>query len=246
MRLGVLGLGTLALAALAGCGGEPGGGGTGAVGEAGSGRDRGDAYGGAGAAEAPISRHTGLFTMAEGWTFTPCGGSPVAIDGPAAPELLDIYRDFVPPGTPDRAIFLDVLGRYRTDGREWLDALDLRRVYNEGLDCERDVTGILLEGSGTEPFWNALVEEEVISWSTPEGVRRFEHDGLEWSDRGSRVTSGEEVGTGTLLQIEAWEEPCRDAMSGAWYHMVMEATLGGTRYLGCAYLGVEVESAGPW
>lgn len=196
--------------------------------------------------EAPISRHLGLFTVADGWVFTPCRGTPVAIDGPAAPELLEIYQDFVPEDAAPREIFVDLLGRFRGDGGDWLDALDLRRVYDEGWACDGDVAGILLEGSGTEPFWTVLVETDAVSWSTPGGTEAFEHEGLEWSDRGSRVVAGVQAESGRSIEVEAWEEPCRDAMSGAWYHMVMEATLDGRTYTGCAYLGVEVEAAGAW
>jgi len=47
---------------------------------------------------------------------------------------------------------------------------------------------------------------------------------------------GESSG-GPSLTARFYDEPCQNAMSGAWFHMTAEVEFEGRSYQGCAYSG---------
>lgn len=231
---------TLCVLLAAACGGDSAGGEGGASARPGPGA--GSAV--SGPEEFPVTRYRGLFSAENGWTFTPCGDVEIPAEGPAIPDLLEIYEELVPETAPRQVLFVDALAQLRDDGRRVrVDLLEVRRAWHEGTGCDDDETGILLEASGTEPFWNVRVEESVLVWQTPEALRRFRHGGLEQSETGSFVVRGTEEEGDASIAIEAWPEPCRNQMSGAFSHLQAEITLEGRTVAGCAYLGMQVEAA---
>lgn len=192
----------------------------------------------------PVSRFTGLFTVEEGWRFIPCGEEPIPLEGPAIPDLLAIYDELVPDG--EESMFVDLLGQVRErDGRGWLEAMEVRRAHYEGFGCDDVVQG-QLEASGTEPFWRLTVEEGTATWNTPGGSRAFVHDGMRLDESGGWVVQGRgadaPAGGQPTLQVEAWPEPCRNQMSGAYSHLQVEVTLDGEVFRGCAVLGAAYEA----
>lgn len=191
----------------------------------------------------PITRFTGFFTVEDGWRLIPCGDDPVPVEGPAIPDLLQVYGELVPDG--EEGMFVDVLGQVREQGgRGWLEAMEIRRAYFEGFGCD-DVVRAQLAASGTEPFWSLEVDVDMASWSTPDGTRDFVHDGLELSESGSWILDARPAGasssTEPTLRLEAWSDPCRNQMSGAYSHLRVEVTLDGELYRGCAVLGSALE-----
>lgn len=192
----------------------------------------------------PVTRFQGLFTVEDGWRFVPCGEDPIPVEGPAIPDLLEVYDELVPEGAAGMVV--DLLGQVRErDGRGWLEAMEVRRAHFEGFGCD-DLVRARLEASGTEPFWSLAVDQGTATWTTPRGERRFTHDGLRLDEAGSwrleaRPTPGDE-GARPALLVEAWPDPCRNAMSGAYSHLRVEVTLDGELYRGCAVLGAAFEA----
>lgn len=192
-----------------------------------------------------VSRFEGLFTVDEGWRFVPCGEDPVPVEGPAIPELLEVYEELVPQGA--EGMFVDLLGQVRErNGRGWLEAMEIRRAHFEGFGCDERDPEVRLAASGTEPFWSLEVFEGTAVWRTPSGAREFRHDGLGRTESGSWALSGRPVsaldGAAPVLFLEAWPEPCRNPMSGAFNHLRVEVSLEGDVSTGCAYLGAEYEA----
>lgn len=191
-----------------------------------------------------ITRFQGLFTVDDGWSFIPCGEEPIPVEGPAIPDLLEVYDELVPDGA--EGMFVDVLGQVRErDGRGWLEAMEIRRAHFEGFGCD-DVVEARLEASGTEPFWRVSVEEGTVTWTTPSGERRFVHPGLELDESGSwavraRTADAPAAGEPTLV-LEAWPDPCRNQMSGAYSHLRVEVMLEGEVFQGCGVLGAAYEA----
>ncbi|HSG46802.1 MAG TPA: hypothetical protein VLA43_03190, partial [Longimicrobiales bacterium] len=153
-------------------------------------------------------------------------------------DLLELHAGMTPGAEPMEGIFVDVLGEVRdADGDPWLDALEIRRAAHEGWGCSRDESGIVLEASGTEPFWNMRVEEGTVVWRTPEATETLSHEGLYRMTRGGWALEGKAPGGEVRLRAEFYREPCNNDMSGAFSHLTALLTLGEQEFRGCAYLG---------
>lgn len=237
--VGRLAVGALALV-LSACGGDapeppPG---SGAAPEAGAGPPAPEAAPG----PAEPGRHRGVLTLEGRPEVMLCDGATLPVDGPALPDLVELHAGMTPGAEPMEGIFVDVLGEVRDAGSgPWLDALEIRRASYEGWGCRRDEVGLVLEASGTEPFWNLRVEEETAAWSTPEATETLAHRGIYRMTRGGWALEGRTPAGEARLQAEFHPEPCINAMSGAFSHLTALVTLGGTEYRGCAYLGPEAE-----
>jgi len=186
-------------------------------------------------AEEP-SAITGFLTLDGTPAITLCGsGEELPVDGPAMPDLLELHGSLAPGDEPMEGIFVDVLGtiRERPRGPE-VDALEVRRAAWEGGGCGDPEPGLVYSASGTEPFWSLTVLDETLTWRTPEAERTMTHGGPYRMDRGGWRVDGV-ADEGTSLVARFYPEPCRNAMSGAWFHMTVEVELDGTRYEGCAW-----------
>ena len=178
------------------------------------------------------------------------GGESGAGDGTAhgidfLPEMLELaglHAELAPGLEPIEGIFVDVLGEMREDAQgPWLNVIGLRRAALEGWGCDRDERSLVMEASGTEPFWTLTVEDSVASWRTPEGVKQFVHDGpfaMRWGGWELESRSGADE---PELRAELYQQPCRNAMSGAWSHLSVEVVLAGRTFRGCGFLGPEAE-----
>lgn len=187
-------------------------------------------------------RYLGALTMEGGAEITLCDGTPVGVDGPEMLDLVGLHAELAPGLEPMEGIFVDVLGEMREDAQgPWLNVIGLRRAALEGWGCDRDERSLVMEASGTEPFWTLTVEDSVATWRTPDGVKQFVHDGpfaMRWGGWELESRSGTDE---PELRAELYQEPCRNAMSGAWSHLSVEVVLAGRTFRGCGFLGPEAE-----
>jgi uncharacterized membrane protein len=223
----------------AACGGEAPGGG-----EATS---RGEADAGPSLVSSEPERLTGYLTVEDVPLLTLCGtGEEYTLDGPAYADLLDLHAVLAPGMEPMEGVFVDVLGA-RSEGERGpvVEVLEVRRAAWEGGGCSDAEPGLAFRAQGTEPFWSLSVLEDTLTWRTPEGQRTLAHRGPYRSDRGDWLVDGTPgptvAGSGVtpVLMARFYPEPCRDAMSGAWFHMSAEVQLDGREYRGCAFAGGE-------
>lgn len=192
--------------------------------------------------EAGPQRLQGILTLEGEPELLLCDGTPYPVDGPAFPEMAELHTQLTPGAEPLEGIFVDVLAEVREGERgPWVDALALRRAAFEGWGCRDRTDGLLYRGSGTEPFWNLVVEEGRARWETPEGSRSFVHDGVVQMPRGGWELEARAEGGNGGLRAEFHSEPCRNAMSGAWSHLAVTVELGGETFQGCAFRGPEAE-----
>lgn len=190
-------------------------------------------------------RVTGFLTAEGDPVITICGtGEERLVDGPAYLELLSLHAGLAPGVEPMEGVFVDVLGTLDEGGRgPVLEALEVRRAAWEGGGCSGPEPDLAFRAQGTEPFWSLSVQEETLTWRTPDGERTLDHRGPYRSDRGDWLVDGTDgpaaAGSGVepTLTARFYAEPCQDAMSGAWFHLSAEVELDGREYRGCAYSG---------
>jgi uncharacterized membrane protein len=188
-------------------------------------------------------RFLGILTMEGRPEVFLCQGGSYPVDGPAFPDLVELHASLTPGVEPLEEIFVDVLGELREDGGgAWLDALEVRRAAYEGWGCRGEAERFLYQASGTEPFWSLTVEEASASWRTPEGVRRFVHEGPYRLPRGGVALDGRDESGAAVLEVEFQDEPCRDAMSGAYSHLTVRVRMEGVELRGCGFQGPFADS----
>lgn len=192
------------------------------------------------AATGEPARFKGVMTVEGRPELALCDGRILPLDGPAAMELVELHAELTPGAEPLEGLFVDVLGEVRDPGDgPWLDALEVRRAAYEGWGCARDESALVLEASGTEPFWSLTVVEGTATWRTPESLETLAHDGAFPMPRGGWMLEGLDAGGEVRLRAEFYQEPCRNAMSGAFSHLTALVTQDGTEYRGCAFWGPE-------
>lgn len=89
-----------------------------------------------------------------------------------------------------------------------------------------------LRALGTEPFWNAQIDGEALTYTTPEDqkgrratlVRRDQANGAEFSGK---------LG-GAAIHVEVTKRTCSDGMSDRNYPFTVLLTVGSDRREGCA------------
>ncbi len=190
-------------------------------------------------------RVTGYLTTEGSPVVTICGtGEERMVDGPAYLELLSLHDGLAPGVEPMEGVFVDVLATLDEGDRgPVLEVLEVRRAAWEGGGCAGPEPGMAFRAHGTEPFWSLVVRRETLEWRTPDGERTLQHRGPYRSDRGDWVVDGTEgpaaAGSAVAPALSArfYSEPCRDAMSGAWFHMSAEVAFDDREYRGCAYSG---------
>lgn len=198
------------------------------------------------ASTADVALLRGYLTVDQGPVLALCStGEERTVDGPAYAELLDLHAALAPGVQPLEGVFVEVLGAFSEGDRgPSVEAIEVRRAAWEGGSCDEPQPGLAFRASGTEPFWSLSVLGESMTWSTPEGQEVLEHRGPYRSDRGDWLVDGTfevgaPVGAASALSARFYAEPCRDAMSGAWFHMTAEVAFEDREYRGCAYAGGE-------
>jgi putative lipoprotein len=215
-----------------------------------SGRARGPA-GGAPVPEEDSARpFRGMVVLGHGaHSFRECGavGDLVVVDSTSG-ELESAYAGLA--SDAREPVYVELIGRSGPPPSEdrgagyagWLVALELRRASPQGesFGCERQPLDALLLARGNEPFWNVTVSRTRILYQDPEHL-----DGIVFPPvppellGGRRLYRSERAGVdepGDIL-IDAEPKPCRDSMSGEYFHMSAEVRLDGRVLRGCAALG---------
>ena len=190
-------------------------------------------------------RAAGLLLIGEGIVeFQSCdGGAPLWLDGPLALDLQELHYELAPGVEPFEGIFIDVVANVGPppavgpgtayDGA--LIVLYLRRAALEGWNCGDVDPTVIMQASGTEPFWSLNVTTEGAEFATPEGRLALDLGELAEDDEGW-VVQGAGPDGGTVF-VSFVPVPCRDAMSGAYSHLSAEVQAGGRTYRGCGWLG---------
>ena len=182
-------------------------------------------------------RYTGLFSMLGAPEFRSCEGWALPVNGPAGLELMDLHVGLTPGSEPGEDIFVDLVAELRQGaGGPVLDVLEVRRAAYEGWGCGGDDVGVLLEASGTEPFWSLTARREGAEWRTPEERMDLSHGGLFLLGRGGWGLEGRDA-SGAPWSADFQSGGCRNAMSGAYSHLAAEVRIRGEVFSGCAFLG---------
>lgn len=191
-------------------------------------------------------RAAGLLLIGEGIVeFQSCdGGAPLWLDGPLALDLQELHYELAPGVEPFEGIFIDVVANVGPppavgpgtayDGA--LIVLYLRRAALEGWDCGDVDPTVVVQASGTEPFWSLNVTTEGAEFATPQGRQAIEFGALTEDDEGWVMQGTGPDGGNVFVSLVAL--PCRDAMSGAYSHLSAEVQTGGQTFSGCGWLGL--------
>lgn len=191
-------------------------------------------------------RLTGAFA-GDSYLITPCSDGETDLRLERGPEVLDligIHEELVPGDFPVETIFVDLFGEAIQDGRD--TSFEVIEVYRAGFE-DWGCTWVPLESplrfaaSGTEPGWTLHVgADSTVTLSRVEGTREGDVTLLEGSRAAGWEVSGEIEGEAWTLEL--FEEPCRNAMSGGYSHLVASLTLGGETWTGCGFIGDAEES----
>ncbi|WP_427969260.1 COG3650 family protein [Altererythrobacter sp.] len=87
--------------------------------------------------------------------------------------------------------------------------------------------------SGTEPFWSATIQGDVLTYSTPENIDGDAVAVTRFAGNGGLGFSGE-LG-GKPLQVAVTPGTCNDGMSDRTYPFTATLTLGEAILFGCGY-----------
>ena len=87
--------------------------------------------------------------------------------------------------------------------------------------------------SGTEPFWNGVIQGGVLTWTTPEDLDGTQAELRRFAGNGGLGWSGE-LG-GERIDIAVGPGPCSDGMSDREYPFNAAVRLGDMSLTGCAY-----------
>lgn len=96
---------------------------------------------------------------------------------------------------------------------------------------------------GTEPFWNLYISdtENLISLKILAENRALRFPYQSPLNEGEKLIYRTKDNTGNFLTITVKKESCSDGMSDATYNYSIEATYQEQTYLGCAFVGTEIQ-----
>lgn len=175
--------------------------------------------------------------------LTACGDAaePIELEwSPTRVDLADLHAELTPKLRPGETIFLDLLGVAIQDGDDVsFEVIDVYRAgWWEEWWCEwqPSVTSPVVVVSGTEPDWQFHVgADSVVVLSRPDGTLEGSWTLLEGSLSSGWAAEG--VIDGAPWTFEAFEEPCRNQMSGAYSHLVGSLTWQDQTWAGCGFMG---------
>lgn len=91
---------------------------------------------------------------------------------------------------------------------------------------------VRLRALGTEPFWNAQISGEMLTYTSPDD-QKGRHAELVRRDRAGGAEFSGKLG-GSALHIAVTKRACSDGMSDRSYPFTVVLTLGSERRQGCA------------
>jgi putative lipoprotein len=176
--------------------------------------------------------------------FQPCAGGPAYwLDGPLTPDVLELHAELVPGVEPFESIFLDVVADLGPPpavgpGTSYEGSIlvqRLRRAAFEGWGCDDMTADLVVEASGTEPFWQLRITETEAVFQTPDTRVVLDMGELQ-SDFEGFIVQGTDPELGNVF-LYLTEMVCRNAMSGALTHLGARLERGGRTLEGCGFLG---------
>jgi uncharacterized membrane protein len=93
---------------------------------------------------------------------------------------------------------------------------------------------------GNEPFWNAVIEADALTYSTPEDIDGQAISVTRFAGNGGLGISGELNGAPFNLAVTPGE--CSDTMSDRSYPFTATLTIGEEQRNGCAYTDSQIPS----
>lgn len=91
---------------------------------------------------------------------------------------------------------------------------------------------------GNEPFWNAVIEADTLTYSTPENIGGQVITVTRFSGNGGLGISGDLNGEPLNLAVTPGE--CSDTMSDRSYPFTVTLTIGAELRNGCAYTDIQM------
>ena len=91
----------------------------------------------------------------------------------------------------------------------------------------------IITALGNEPFWNAKIDGDMLTYSTPENIDGTAITISRFAGNGGLGLSGTISGEALLLAITPGE--CSDTMSDRTYPFTATLTIGDDQRNGCAY-----------
>lgn len=190
-------------------------------------------------------RMAGVLMLGENSSeFLPCGDGPeLWLDGPLSLDLIELHDEMTPGVEPFEGIFIDVVADIDPPpatgpGRVYPGSLIvefLRRAAFEGWNCGDVGDDVWFAADGTEPFWSLEVTEAGAVFTTPDGGARALALGEIRMEEEGWVVPGADPESG--VEVRLIDAPCRNAMSGAFSHLMAQVTIGDVVHEGCGWFG---------
>ena len=180
--------------------------------------------------DGPNALHRGrLSWTGAGVLFLPCGETQELAVFDEAGVATGLTRE-----SGDQ--YVEVDGARLTEG-EGANTLLLRglrfsRPAEVGDGCARDLSKLLVQASGQEPFWSVDLRKDRLSWVVP-GAEPVWLSTAAGSPSGTWLASTD----GHSLTLRISGTPCRDASVGAWHGLTVAVVHNGASYSGCGVRG---------
>lgn len=178
-------------------------------------------------------------------SFRPCGSSEDlwAVDSTGA--LWELHQELAFPGTLYPELYVVVEGRSGPPpasgfGTDYAATMVVSRVLHmaaEGDRCGVDPAQVRVLAQGNEPFWNLSLTTESLSFHRLGHPREVWQDVLGgWEGRQAwfRAEANSAQDEGPTLWV--LPPPCRDDMSGSYFHASARVIWKGEALTGCAWM----------
>lgn len=178
-------------------------------------------------------------------SFRPCGASEAlwAIDSSGI--LWTLYQELAPDATPYPELYVILEGRPGGPpsdgfGVDYPGTMVVSRVLfvaSEGDRCGADPATVRARAQGNEPFWGVTVASDSMTLHRLGYAPESRHGvlaGREASGAWFRGQPDPDLPDGPTLWI--LDRPCRDSMSGAYFHATARVDLGADILTGCAWM----------
>lgn len=178
----------------------------------------------------------GQLVMGEGeaW-FTPCGfdnGFKLLFD----PSLEMIYNKVSP--TAFEPAYVEFAGEIVPSNNQKEATLRVDRVHHMALSktspqCEKAVTGFHFKARGINPFWNALVSGQTLTFSTQSSSQNYKVN-LSKFETTQRNTIRAENDNGFVLTLNLRPGDCFSGNGNVYWGYQAKADAAWGKYQGCA------------
>jgi uncharacterized membrane protein len=171
----------------------------------------------------------------DGYGLVPCGTTEQQVVGfdAAAQAALD---GFLAGGA--REFYIDGWANVGSDGKPVFASIE--RIYTEGPGCdEKDLTNLVWQARGNEPFWSLTATPQGVNFERPD-VPAVALDYAPMVVDGDKRTYTGKSDAGDVVVVVA-PGTCSDGMSDTVYGHTATLTVGTETLKGCAYTGLVSE-----